>query len=182
MTMEATQIVACSMNLILERQCDASKNEPIDTSTSQRDEKLKSTCNWCGYKSHFKCECRQKVTGRPKKVSPSNTLNTSCDFFKCFCCGREDYHVADCKAKVVFSAEEFESKINKNKLSYLEIYREKGVVGRLSEIRSVLQEEKRKSSHGNDSLSFSKSILSPVSKLTILPSDTDRLSEMVSVL
>jgi hypothetical protein len=55
-------------------------------------------------------------------------------------------------------------------------------MNRLSEIRSVLWEERQKSSHDNDPLSFSKSILSPISKLTISPLDTDRSSEIANVL
>jgi hypothetical protein len=48
------------------------------------------------------------------------------------------HHITNCKAKVVFLAEESESESNKNNLSYFEVYEREEVVGRLSKIRSVL--------------------------------------------
>jgi Zinc knuckle len=78
------------------------------------------------------------VTGRLRKVSSSNILNTLYSLLKCFRCGRKGHRVANCKAKVVFSAEESMSESNKNDLLYFKVYGEKGVVGGLSKIKDVL--------------------------------------------
>jgi hypothetical protein len=124
--------------LILREQHNTIKNEPMDTSIDQRDEKLKDTCNWCGYKGHFERECRQKTTERPRKVSPPNTFNTTHGLLKCFCCSREGHYIADCKTKVVFLTEESGVESNKNNLSYFEsLWRERNC-GWVSEIESVL--------------------------------------------
>jgi hypothetical protein len=137
-TVEAVQVVTRAMDLVLEGQHDASKDKPMNTSTGQRDEKLKGTCNWYEYKNHFERECRQKAIGRPRKVSLSNTPNTSHGLLKCFRYGRKGHHVTDCKAKVVFSAEESRSEANKSDSSYSKVYRREGIMDGLSEIRSVL--------------------------------------------
>jgi hypothetical protein len=171
-TVKAAQVVARAMNLVLEEQRDVTKSEPMDTFTGQRDEKPKGTCNWCGYKGHFECKCRQKAGGKLRKVSSSNTPNTSRGPLKCFCCGREDHRVAECKTKIVFSAEESESESNKKDSSYLNVYEGEGVVGGLSEIGSVLREEGWRGSHGDNLLSSLKSILPLASKPTISPSQS----------
>jgi Zinc knuckle len=181
-TVKAAQVVARAMDLVLEGQCDVIKSELMDTFTGQYDEKPRGTCNWCGYKDHFERECRQKAGGKPRKVSSSNIPNTSHRPLKCFHCGRKGHRVADCKAKIVFSAEESELESNKKNLSYFNVYGGKGVVGGLSEIRSVLREEGQRGSHGDDLLSSLKSILLPVSKPTISPLSTDGSSEMTGVL
>jgi hypothetical protein len=180
MIIETVQVVVRTMDLILGGQRNAIKGKPIDTSTGQRVKKLKGTCNWCGYKGYFKHEYRQKAAGRSRKVSSSSTPNTSHSLLKCFYCGREDHHVADCKTKVVFSAEELE--FNKNDLVYVKVYEKKEVMGGLSKIRGVLRKERWKSSYSNDSLFSSKIILLPTPKLVILPSDMNRLSEMAGML
>jgi Retrotransposon gag protein len=74
---EAAQVVARTMDLVLGGQHDGTKDEPMNTSIGQQDEKPKKTCNWCGYKSHFECECRQKAGGKPRKVFSSSTPNIS---------------------------------------------------------------------------------------------------------
>jgi Zinc knuckle len=95
-------------------------------------------CNWCGYKHHFEYECRQKANKRLRKVSLSNNPNTSSDSLKCFRCGKKGHHITDCKAKVVFSAEESRLETNKNNSSYFKVYRGEGVMGGLSEIEGML--------------------------------------------
>jgi hypothetical protein len=126
-TVEAAQVVARAMDLVLGRQHDGIKGEPMNTFIGQRDEKPKGTCNWCGYKDHFEHECRQKAGGKPRKVSSSSTPNISHGPLKCFHCGREGHHVTECKAKIVFTAEESESETNKNDSSYVNVYGEKGL-------------------------------------------------------
>jgi Zinc knuckle len=141
-TVEAAQVVTCTIDLVLGGQRDVTKSEPMNTFVGQQDEKSKGTCNWCGYKNHFECECRQKAGGKPRKVSSSSIPNTLRGLLKCFRCGREGHHVTECKAKIVFTAEEFKSEANKNDSSYFNVYGGKGVVDGLSEIGSVLQEKR----------------------------------------
>jgi len=61
---------AKALDLILNGK-DSDKPEAMDTLAGQR-EHLKGTCNWCGYRGHFKCECRQKASGKPKCERPPN--------------------------------------------------------------------------------------------------------------
>jgi hypothetical protein len=166
-TVKAAQVVTRTMNLVLRGQRDIIKSKLMDTFIGQQDKKPKGTCNWCGYKSYFERECRQKAGGKLRKVSSSSTPNTSHRSLKYFRCGRKGHCVAECKVKIVFTAEESESESNKNNSSYVNAYREEGVMGGLSEIEGVLRKKRQRGSHNNDLLSSLESILPPASKPTI---------------
>jgi hypothetical protein len=180
-TLALVQEISCGMEVAVERHSkNNGKSEAIDTSSDQQDSKSKSICNWCGYKSHYEQECRQKAADKSKKgVSGPTVNNNACSLIKYFRCGRTSHCIVECKVKVVFSSED--AKDNKDITQYACTKSGEGDKGELSESGSVLRGKGREGSYDDDPLHSSKSILPLASKPTLILPYSDGLREREGV-
>jgi hypothetical protein len=139
------------MDMATTRYGNNAKVEPMNTFIGSQNDRPKKTCNWCGYGNHHEKDCQQQTMGKLRKEETTTTLSYSDGkkIIKCFYCGCTDYHITNCKVKIVFFSKEAK---NKNIKEYSSVKREDK--SGLSKSESMLREGERESSYSDDSTLF----------------------------